>query len=167
MARCCQSALGAILLALVLEGCDWFEQPGPRLRRECKSLVDEVLKQDQTVPTSALEAEFRKLPGATLPDLAPYPREEDYRRRTGNTDKDLEEFLAWAKDEHPKPDSPKGKYLAAMEAHRASVKARDARLDELMTQYPEVWKRLFQQRREKAINECIVTRAKREGVVNP
>jgi hypothetical protein len=167
MARCCQSALGAILLALVLAGCEWFEQPGPRLRRECGSLVDEVLKQDQTVPTAALEAEFRKLPGGTLPDVAPPPQEEDYRPRTGNRDKDLLAWLEWAAKETPPPGSPKAKYLAAMEAYKASVKAKDAKLDELMKQYPEVWNRLFQQRREKAIDECIVNRAEKEGVVNP
>jgi hypothetical protein len=167
MGRCSRFVLGPILLALVLAGCEWFEQPGPRLRRQCASLVDEVLKQDQTVPTTALEAEFGKLPGGALPQLPPYPREEDYRRRTGKTDDDWKEFLAWAKEEHPKPDSPKGKYLAAMEAYKASKKARDARLDELMKQYPEVWNRLFQQRRDEAINKCIVTRAKKEGVVDP
>lgn len=35
-------------LALGLAGCGQ-EQPGPRLRRECTSLVNEVLKQDETV----------------------------------------------------------------------------------------------------------------------
>jgi hypothetical protein len=151
------------LAILVLGGCEWLEQPGPRLRRECSSLVDEVLKQDQTVPTGKLEQEFSKLPGGTLPQVPPYPRSENYRPRTGNRDRDIDEWL----EQPPKPGSPRAKYLADVEAYDSAKKAREARLDELVKQYPNVWTRLFQQRREEAINQCIVTRAKKEGVVDP
>ncbi len=161
----CRAGVGSILVAVFLAGCEWFEQPGPRLRRECASLVDEVLKQDQKVPTSDLEAEFSNLPGGTLPNLAPNPREEDYRPRTG--DRDVWEWAEWITNNNPQPGSSRAKYLAAMEAYKASVKAREAKLEELMKQHPEVWDRLFQQRRDKAINECIVAKAKKEGVVDP
>jgi hypothetical protein len=129
--------------------------------------VDEVLKQDETVQTSDLEAEFSKLPDGALPRLLAYPREEDYRPHATSSDADTIAWLKWAATDKPEPGSSRAKYLEAMEAYEASVKAREEKLHKLMAQHPEVWKRLFQQRREKAINECILTRAKKEGVVNP
>lgn len=164
MTRRCQSALGPILMALVLAGCEWIEQPAPKLRRECTSLVDEVLKQDKTVNTAALAKEFEKVPGVgPLPPRPVYPRSpapSDYPR---GADRELD----YLTDDGTKPGSPKAKYLADVKAYEAAFKTWDARIDELIAAHPEVWNRLFQERREKAINECIVTRAKKEGVVNP
>lgn len=138
----------AAALVLGLAGCEWMEQPGPRLRRECTSLVDEVLKQDETVKTNLLEAEFEKMPEVgPLPPRAVYPMERDYRHAE-NEDQRLQRAMD-------------------IKAYEAAKRAREDWLDELMKAHPEVWKRLFQQRREKAINECIVTRAQREGVVKP
>ena len=153
-----------LLLTVGLAGCDWTEQPGPRLRRECMSLVDEVLKQHKNVPTHLLEAEFEKMPGVgPLPPLGVRPRfptREDYPR---GADHDFDSVF----DDGSKPSSPQAKYLKEMKIYDAATTARDEKLSELMKAHPEVWNRLFQQRREKAINECIVTRAQKEGVVNP
>jgi len=136
---------GVMLLTVGLGGCDWTEQPGPRLRRECASLVDEVLKQDETVKVDLLEAEFKKIPGVgPLPPPAIHPMETDYR--------------------HAETEDQRLQRAMDIKAYEVAKKARNDRLDELIKAYPEVWNRLIRQRREKAINECIVTRAKKEGV---
>jgi hypothetical protein len=149
-----------LVLALGIAGCEWVEQPGPRLRRECGSLVDELLKQDKTVPTTALVAEFNKIPGVgPLPPRPVYPSaptRADYPR---GTDHDLYVL----NDDGTKPGSPRAKYLADVEAYKAAFKVWDGKLDELIAAHPEVWNRLFQERREKAINECLVRRAAKEG----
>jgi hypothetical protein len=155
--------LFGLLLALGLAGCEWMEQPGPRLRRECGSLVDELLKQDKTVPTAALVAEFNKIPGVgPLPPqpVSPSPPSiTDYR----GADRHLE----YLNDDGSKPGSPRAKYLAAVEAYKAAFKVWDGKLDELIAAHPDVWNRLFQERREKAVNECIVRRAAKEGATTP
>lgn len=154
--------LFGLLLALGLAGCEWMEQPGPRLRRECGSLVDELLKQDKTVPTAALVTEFNKIPGVgPLPPKPMSPRSpspEDYPRGSR-----YEDYLS---DDGTKP-GPKAKYLADLKEYTAAFKAWDARIDELVAAHPDVWNRLFQERREKAINECIVRRAAKEGATTP
>lgn len=67
------SAAGLFLAILAGAGGTYLylsfaEGPGPRLRRDCVSLVDTVLNEEPTVGTSDLEAELAKH-GVTFPPL--------------------------------------------------------------------------------------------------
>lgn len=75
----------------------------------------------------------------------------------------MEKWLEWINDEHPKAGSPKARYLADMKVYEDAKTARQARYEELRKTRPDIWLRVFMERRQKEINECVVKRAAKEG----
>lgn len=143
----------------------WRDEPGPRLRRECVSLVDTVLNEDRTVPKFDLEEQLRKR-GINVP---PFP-----------SDPPLPPESESARAAALKSESEYRKYLKAKERERrdrfmdseldrnyeAAMKAYEAKWEEIRNTpaYNEAWGTVFNEKRNKAIKDCILTRARREGV---
>ena len=112
---------------------------GPKLRRECVSLVDTVLKEAPTVKTAELVAELksRGMSVEPRPDLPSIPAND-------------------------------AQWIVKIEAHDAATKAWDAKWEELRgtRAYDEAWDVVFAKKRENAIRECVYARAQREGVTS-
>lgn len=121
----------------------WGEGPGPRLRRDCTSLVDTVLAEDRTVSRFELEAELARR-GVKAPPFPQYPQRAD-------TKEELEKWL-----------HGRGEYGR----YEAEKKAYDARWKEIEESpaYQPAWETVFAKKRDEAIRDCIVSRARREGV---
>lgn len=136
-------------LALVA-GCT--EEAGPKLRRECTSLVNTVLEQDQTVPTDDLWRELQKRGLTPLPPRS-YPTAPIRPR-------DIEDWLT------PSRSPAAREYAAAEEKYKVAVKEYDTKWEEAKGTpvYREAWKTIFAQKTEKAVNECIRKKATDMGV---
>ena len=112
---------------------------GPRLRRECVSIVDTVLNEDRTVPTDELMNELKKR-GVTVPTYPPDTPGYDLQR-----------------------------WIEQSEAREAARKAYDEKVEELRQhpEYAQAWETVLDQKRKRAVRDCIVNRARREGVRQP
>lgn len=119
----------------------WREGPGPRLRRDCTSLVDTVMAENPTVSRFELEAELDKrgvkapAPPSTLP--------------TGDSKAELDRWLLREASEQAEAQK---RYEAAW----AEIRKNSA--------YQPAWDAALKKKRGEAITDCIVKRAQREGV---
>ena len=121
----------------------WRDEPGPRLRRECVSLVDTVLSEDHTVRSGDLEKELIKRGVNVPPD--PFSRSKNAPGAT---------------------EAEKSLNFLMSKEYEAEKKAYDAKWDEIKSTpaYNLAWEAVFSEKRSKAIKDCILTRARREGV---
>lgn len=118
----------------------WREELGPRLRRECVSVVDTVM--EQTVPRDLLVAELETR------GIRP-PQPPDYTQGLGTMSAERRAQVA-----------------AELEAARKAY----ADGWEALKQHPgyaAAWQAIFDRRRDKAIKNCLEDRARREGVILP
>ena len=143
--------------------------PGPRIRRECISLVDTALNEDPTVRRPDIEHELKKR-GVTVP---PFPA----RAELGLGDASQSEPIPAAaqKSEHAYREYLQKKEREQIDRfvesrlsgkYEAAMKAYDAKWAEIKkdTRYNEAWEAVFKEKRAKAITDCILNRTRREGV---
>ena len=116
---------------------------GPRLHRECVSVVDTVLGQEpRTVEPSRLDYELRKL--GLQPPTEPFiSREDDWKASGGQ-----------------EPYRTKTAKLRA-EHEENWRKLRDH------PRYQEAWEIAYNGKRHEAIKRCVKERGRREGVLIP
>lgn len=113
------------------------EGPGPKLQRECASVVETVLKQEPTVRRADLESELQAR-GVSTPTLP----------RSPSLTSDVEK---WKEQEK--------RYEAAMNTYRAKWNEL-----EKTSVYRVAWESAFAKKRDDAIRQCVYERAQREGV---
>ena len=137
------AVLLSVLATLFLPPLPWRNDDGPgfKLRRDCASLVDSVMNEDRTVSRAELRAELKQQ-GVDVPALP---------------SRDLDS-----------PIGPKT-WLTKVGDRDAARKAYEAWWEEIRSRptYQPAWEAAFSKKREKAIKECIVNRAAREGVTIP
>jgi hypothetical protein len=139
----------ASLTVGVVSGALWQRQQsddmGARLRRECVSLVDEVMKQERTVNTRALMAAL-----ASRGIVVPHPSDGD------------EAVPGWGEKDWLAPDVRKT-FHAEREALRKEIAVKwDAA--RALPAYQEAWNEVFAEKRERAVDKCILTKAQALGV---
>jgi len=133
-------AVGGALL-----GCT--EEAGVKLRRECASVTDEVLKGDDTVPTYPLVEELKTY-GIEVPPVAPM------RPPSGTSDP-----IEWLKGDTPR-------YKEAYRKYQEEQREYDAKWDAARQSpnFEKAWNTARTAKRDEMVKTCIVTRAAEMGV---
>jgi hypothetical protein len=130
----------------------WSNEPGPRLRRECTSLVDTVLNENNTVRRAELEEDLIKR-GVNVPPPPSFPSE----KASVGPSAGLSEGATEAKKDLDYWFSEEGE---------AARKAYEAKWDEIKNTpaYDLAWEAVTAKKRSKAIKDCVLSRARKEGV---
>lgn len=127
----------------------WREPLGPKVYRECVSLVETVMAQGPVLSPGELILELQRL-GVTVPSTPD-------AASVGLSDEQLAKAnLALLQ----------GKRTPPLERYEAAQRAHDVRWEEIKRspEYQAARDTTLKRKRDRFIRECVLTRAKREGV---
>ena len=141
------SASAAVVTWHVL--ADWREGPGPKLQRECVSLVDTVFAQEQVVSRESLRRDLERRGVAVPPTL---PRLSEDEQWTLGLDRERRDTSGKTSPGLAKREAAEAAYATKWEEIERSP------------EYRAVYDNALAWQREEAIRQCVRTRAAREGV---